>query len=127
MRRTISCFCAVILMVGGYAMVARAADEKTVEGELVDMKCFAKSGAKGEGHMGCAKKCMAEGNPAGILVDGKAWTIATDSKQLADYASKTIRVTGMVNTDAQTVVPSKIEVKEGDNWKEVKIEEAHKM
>jgi hypothetical protein len=127
MRRTISVFCVAFLMMAGYAMVARAADEKTVEGELVDMKCFAKQGAKGEGHMSCAKKCMAEGNPAGILVDGKAWTIAADSRQLADYAAKPIRITGAVNTDAQTVVPSKIEVKDGDNWKEVKIEEAHKM
>jgi len=127
MRRSISCFVAVLLMVSGYALVARAADQKTVEGELVDMKCFAKQGAKGEGHAACCKKCLTGGVPAGILVEGKAWTIAANSAPLAEYASKTIRITGEVNTDAQTVVPSKIEVKDGDNWKEIKMDEGHKM
>ena len=51
-------------------------------------------------------------------------TIDTDGKALADYAAKTIRVTGAVDNDKQTIKPDKIEVKEGEDWKEVSLKAA---
>jgi hypothetical protein len=113
------------LMLCGLSLVARADDAsstaKTVEGELVDMHCYAKDNTKkGDDHAACCKKCLSSGEKAGVVgADGKALTINTDAKPLADYAAKTIRVTGTVDDDKATITPTKIEVKDGDNWKDV--------
>jgi type 1 fimbria pilin len=115
--------CAVALAFGGIAL---AADSKTVEGELIDTNCYTKGDAKGEGHKDCANKCMKSGIPAAVLVDGKAWTLTTNPAPLAQYAAETVRVTGTVNEDTQTIAPDKIEVKQGDTWKEVKMKDAHR-
>ena len=115
-------------LVGGFAatqLVAQEKESKTVQGELVDMHCFSKGGAKGEKHAGCGTKCMSTGIPAGVLVDGKAWTLTTNPIPLAEHASKMIRVTGMQNPDTQTIVPEKVEVQDAGNWTEVKLKDQH--
>ena len=120
---------ASLALVGGFAatqLVAQdKAESKTVQGELVDMHCFSKGGAKGEKHAGCGTKCMASGIPAGVLVDGKAWTLTTNPIPLSEHVSKMIRVTGAQNADAQTIVPEKIEVQDAGNWKEVPLKDQH--
>lgn len=126
MRQMFASLLAVALIAGGAMWVraadAAASDKKTIEGELLDMHCYAKGEKHGEGHAGCAKKCLsADDGKAGVLSDGKAITIDTASKPLADYAAKTVRVTGAVNEEAKTIKPDKIEVKEGDDWKEVSL------
>jgi hypothetical protein len=120
---------AAFALVGGFAATQLVAQDKpeskTVQGELVDMHCFSKGGMKGEKHAGCGTKCMASGIPAGVLVDGKAWTLTTNPIPLAEHSSKTIRVTGTQNADAQTIVPEKVEVQDGGNWKEVPLKDQH--
>jgi predicted type IV restriction endonuclease len=118
------------LALGGLGYTVHAAEEakpesKTVEGELIDTYCYTKGDAKGEDHAACAKKCAASGIPVAVLVDGKAWTLTTNPRPLADDMAKTARVTGSMNTETQTIVPEKVEVKDGENWKEVKLKDAH--
>src|SRR5947207_10461044 len=120
--------CGSLLLAGAFTFTARAADDndaKTVEGELVDTYCYSKGSAMGEGHAGCGKKCAASGIPVAVIVDKKTWTLATNPKPLADSMGKTVRVTGMQNADTQMLIPDKVEVKDGDNWKEVKLNDAH--
>jgi len=126
MRKMLVSLCSAALLVGGIS-VARvlAADAKTVEGELVDTHCYSKNGAKGEGHAKCGSKCAASGIPVAVLADGKAWTLATNPKPLSESVGKTVRVTGTQNAEAQTIAVDKVEVKDGDAWKEVKLDDVH--
>jgi hypothetical protein len=117
------------LVVGGLQLRARAAEageKKTVEGELVDTHCYAAGGATGEDHGAkCGKACAKSGIPVAVLTDGKAWTLATNPAPLADAVGKTVRVTGEKNAESQVLVPDKVEVKDGDNWKEIQMKDAH--
>ncbi len=126
MRHLFAALLAVVLIAGGAMWVraddkAASSDKKTIEGELVDMHCYAKGEKHGESHADCGKKCLKGGEKAGVLSDGKAITIDTDGKALADYCSQTVRVTGAVDSDNKTIKPDKVEVKDGDNWKEVSL------
>lgn len=118
----ISGACAVALAVGSFAL---AAESKTVEGELLDTHCYSKGGASGESHAKCASKCLSTGIPAAVLVDGKAWTLTTNPVPLAEAGGKTVRVTGTQNEETQTIVPEKIEVKDGDQWTEIQMKDQH--
>jgi hypothetical protein len=115
------------LIVGGLLIQpsASAQEKKTVEGELVDMHCFSAGGAKGEGHASCGAKCAKSGIPVGVLVDDKAWTLATNPRPLADAVGKTVRVTGEQHAESQAITAEKVEVKEGDSWKELPLKDAH--
>ena len=125
MKKLLIALCGGALIVGGLGHRAFAADEKTVEGELVDTHCYAKGGAKGEGHASCGAKCAKSGIPVAVLSDGKAWTISTNPVPLADAVGKTVRVTGQQNAESQVVVPDKVEVKDGEKWKEITLKDAH--
>ncbi len=117
----------VILMCGGLrgAEEKKDADKKTVEGELVDTHCYAAAAATGEKHAACGAKCAKSGIPVAVLADGKAWTLATNPKPLADAVGKTVRVTGIQNAESQCLVPEKVEVKDGETWKELPMQDAH--
>jgi hypothetical protein len=128
MRKLLVTLCSGALLVGGMSLRAIAADKdtKTLEGELVDTHCYAAGGAKGEDHgKTCGAKCAKSGIPVALLVDGKAWTLATNPKPLADSVGKQVRVTGEQNAETQTLLADKVEVKDGDTWKEVKLSDAH--
>ena len=128
MRKLFVTLCSGALLVGGLTFTVKAAadEKKTIEGELVDLHCFAAGGAKGEEHgKTCGAKCAKSGIPVAILVDGKAWTLATNPRPLADSVGKQVRVTGQQKADTQTVLADKVEVKDGDAWKEVKLNDAH--
>src|SRR5829696_8666752 len=91
---------AIALTAGVVTVLAQAkAEDKTVEGELVDMWCFSNGGAKGDGHAACGEKCAKSGIPTGVVVDGKAWTLVTNPEPLASSLGRTVRVTGKVNAD----------------------------
>lgn len=122
MRTLILTGCAIIL---GLTLTVSAQDAAPVEGELVDLHCYSAGGAKGEKHAACGTKCAASGIPVAVLVDGKAWTIATNPAPLADAVGKTVRVTGEKNEETRAITAEKIEVKEGDQWKEVAMKDAH--
>lgn len=130
MRKLIVALFGGALMVGGSTLFAGAApeksDSKTVEGELVDIHCYAAGGAKGEEHgKSCGAKCAKSGIPVAVLIDGKAWTLATNPRPLSDSVGKQVRVTGSQSAETQTLLAEKVEVKDGDGWKEVKLNDAH--
>jgi hypothetical protein len=127
MRKLMIALFSAALVAGGlsYRALAADAEKKTVEGELLDTHCYAAGAATGEKHAECGAKCAKSGIPVAVLVDGKAWTLATNPVPLASAVGKTVRVTGSLNTEAQVVVPDKVEVKDGDNWKELKLKDAH--
>jgi hypothetical protein len=108
-------------------------EPESVQGTLVDMKCYSMNAENsGQDHMtpkgkmpACATACAKMGIPVGILVEGeddsKLLVIITPSNMLADHMAKQARITGMPALDGHGIIPDKVEVKEGDKWKEVKI------
>ena len=117
-----------VMFVGGIAATVWAQakpEEKTIEGELVDMWCFSKCCMKGDGHAACGEKCAKTGIPTGVLVEGKAMTLVTNPEPLASSIGRTVRVTGKVNTDNNVMLPDKVEVKKDEKWEEVKLKDQH--
>src|SRR5512141_883190 len=86
---------------GAVVSPVRAADVKTVKGEVVDLMCYLDHGAKGEQHASCAKKCIESGGPVGLLTaDNQLYLVigehAPMNSKLAPLAAKTITVKGTV-------------------------------
>lgn len=106
----------------------------TVTGTLVDSKCYGEmpSMNKGNEHVvmkdgqqmkmpNCATACANMGIPAAIATeDGKTVTVIAPAGQLADHMEKQIRVQGRMAYDGG-LIPDKVEVREGRQWKEVQI------
>ncbi len=113
-----------LLLLGPALALAQA--EKTVQGTLVDGKCFIAGGFKANEHMGvadCGTKCAKSGIPVG-LVDAKNnyFTVLAPSVQLAEHVGSEIRIKGKVDNKQRTITPDKIEVKKNGTWQEVKIQ-----
>ncbi len=98
--------------------------EKTIEGELVSAKCYLRAGQTGNDHMGmkdCGTACVKSGNPVGLLTaDGKYYTLVIPAPEIVDHIGHTLRASGTIKSGS--LVPDKLEMKEGDSWKEVKID-----
>lgn len=80
---------------------ARAEDEKTVKGEILDLTCYTDHGAQGDKHAGCAQKCIANGLPVGIKdADGKVYLVVGEhkpmNKELAEHGGKVMTLKGKV-------------------------------
>ena len=45
----------------------RPGSAMTVSGEIVDMSCYLQLGKHGEKHVACGKKCLANGQPIGLV------------------------------------------------------------
>jgi hypothetical protein len=80
------------------------AQEMTLKGEIVEVSCYTKLGvvkSSGEGHVACAKECVAKGQPLGILTDGDGLVKITgdfaDNKyeKLVPYIGKQVEVRGV--------------------------------
>lgn len=78
-----------------------AGKEISVKGEVLDLSCYMKSGAKGPDHKSCATGCLSKGNPIGILSsDGKVYLVVEDHKNAKPYeelkalAAEQVTVTG---------------------------------
>ena len=104
----------------------------TVQGELIDTACFVTSDgdAKGKDHAECAQKCMASGVPAGILPEGSkdsdaVMYLLTNPQVLAPYAAQTIKVEGVAYEDKHAIDVKKLSVKDGNNWKEIQLQDEH--
>lgn len=55
-------------------------------GEVVDLACYVANGAKGSDHAGCAKSCVKNGQPMGLLTDdGTLVLLAADHKNGKPY------------------------------------------
>lgn len=93
--RAIAALCAVsALAMSSMAHEARHAKEEkemegspvTVQGEILDMHCYMGHGAKGPKHKECARKCLNEGAPAGLLGnDGKVYLLVEDHDKSKPY------------------------------------------
>ena len=61
----------------------------TVEGELVDSRCYLNMGAVGSDHQMCAQTCAKSGLPLGVLTGkGKYYTLVVQPQPLAEYAGE---------------------------------------
>ena len=99
----------------------KKAGKATVEGTLVDMKCYFGMNASGEKHVQCAAKCAKSGIPMGVLKKGtsEVYTLLASAPALADYAEQTVRVTGTIY--GHVLDPEKFEIQKGGKWEEVKL------
>jgi len=100
---------AVALLISGVALAEEmkhdhgaAAAQGSWKGEIVDIACNAgKVEAKGSGHSDCAKKCLKNGQPMGLLTaDGDMYLLVAnhaDGKPFEaakDMAGSQVEVTG---------------------------------
>jgi hypothetical protein len=109
------------------------AEKVTVEGILVDTKCYgmnpenwAATHMTPKGKMpNCAQACANMGIPVGVLEDGKpgndVYMLVTPAPALADHMARTVKVEGTV-AYPHGIIPERLWVKNDDGkWEEVKI------
>jgi hypothetical protein len=135
MKRSIAVLACTIVLFA--FTVPPATNVVTVTGKLIDTKCYGmmhdnhNNDHMVKGHDGkmmkvpnCATACSAMGIPSGLLVDGKkdsqVYILIVPTTSLAEHQAKEARVTGEIAYEG-AIIPSKIEVKEGKKWVEVKI------
>jgi hypothetical protein len=102
MRRNWALLIATMLLVAG-PLVAAAAEEVVLKGEVVDVTCYSKQGVAkgtGAGHLSCAVDCAKQGKPLGLLTDGDGlfkfvgdYTENNNAK-LLPYVGKQVEVKG---------------------------------
>lgn len=115
----------------GEHKTAAAGQSTTIVGELLDTACFTASDgdAKGKDHAECAQKCLSTGIPASILPEGKtandSLVLLTNPKPFAAFAAQTIKVEGTVNEHKHVIDVEKAYVKDGEKWKEIKLDDEH--
>lgn len=95
-------------------------------GQLIDSRCYVKNGSTGGDHTECAIQCLKDGVPAALLVDGgsEVYYILTPSAGLAEYANRTVRLTGRIDQKAHAIIPTRLELKKGETWIEGKLPKA---
>ncbi len=111
---------AVTLAVGVHA----AEKAVTLEGTLVDSKCYLKDNTlTGNDHgpvKECGTLCLKGGTPGALLTkDKKFHAILAPSPALAPYVGQTIRVHGTIHNGA--IAADKVEVDKNGKWEEVKL------
>jgi hypothetical protein len=96
---------AAVLLSAFFAATASAqeaaAKETSLTGEVLDLSCYMKSGAKGPEHKSCAAGCLKNGNPVGLLAsDGKVYLVVEDHKnadpykELINHPAEQVKLTG---------------------------------
>jgi hypothetical protein len=96
--------------------------ETTISGEVVDVGCYLKDGAKGEEHQACAEACAKAGSALGILTDkGKLYVSIMPDDHAAGPNAKLMESIGK-KVDATGIVRSKGGV-QGIMVKDVKMAE----
>jgi len=110
----------VAVAVGVYA----AEKTVTLEGTLVDSKCYLKDNSlTGNDHgpvKQCGTMCLKGGTPAALLTkDKKFHAILAPSLVLAPYVGQTIRVSGSIHNGA--IAADKVEIQKDGKWEEVKL------
>ena len=105
----------LVAVLGATVLVAPAVaegEEGSWTGEVVDLACYVAKGAKGADHAGCAKSCVKNGQPMGLLTeDGTLVLLSADHKDgapyeaLKDLAGETASVSGtLAEKDGMKVV-----------------------
>ncbi len=114
MKRVVVFFYAVLLALtlAGASVAGLEDHEKTWKGEIIDLMCYVSQGAKGPDHAGCAKACVKNGQPMGLLTDdGTLVLLVADHRngepyeKLKDVAGERAEVTGeLAERDGMKVV-----------------------
>ncbi len=106
--------------------VGVSASEKavTLEGTLVDSKCYLKDNSlTGNDHgpvKGCGTMCLKGGTPGALLTkDKKFHAVLAPSLILADHVGQTVRISGSLHNGA--ILADKVDVKKDGKWEEVKL------
>ena len=125
MKRATILTLALVLAAGvSTALAGSEGEGKTIEGKLVSAKCYLRAGMTDNDHAGmkgCGTACVNAGNPIGLLTaEGKYYTLVIPAPQIAEHVGQTLRASGTIK--AGSLVPDKLEMKEGNSWKEVKID-----
>jgi hypothetical protein len=112
---------ALAFSIGAFAAAEKAV---TIEGTLVDSKCYAMDNSlTGNDHgavKGCGTMCLKAGTPAGILTkDKKFYAVLAPAPVLADHVGAQARVTGKLMNGS--IAASKVEIEKGGKWEEVKL------
>src|SRR5690348_6093241 len=110
MKKIIALFSVILLLafVSHSKVYAQTSKEKSdkvsLTGEVLDMDCYMSMGSHGADHKECGTKCVANGNPMGIMTkDGKVYVITAGHDNLDPYntlkkhVSETVTVTGEVH------------------------------
>jgi len=95
--------------------LAGEGEEGTWTGEVLDLACYVAQGAHGADHAGCAKTCVKNGQPMGLMADdGTVVLLAADHQDgapyeaLKDLAGEKAQVTGtLAERDGMKVVTVK--------------------
>lgn len=126
MKRTTILTLALLLGVAVGVALAKspAAKTTTIEGTLVDTKCFFADAANKSNDHGpvknCGTMCAKAGSPVGILTTaGKHYALVVPAPAVAEHVGHTVRATGTVREGS--FVPTKLEMKVANNWQEIKL------
>jgi hypothetical protein len=109
MTQRIFALTVALALVAGFAPMTFAGDAFSGEGEIVEMGCYKRQNATGEGHAACAQKCLGNGAAMGLLqADGEIVELtAGDDKApyeaLIALAGKQAKVEGTQSGDKVTV------------------------
>jgi len=81
----------------------------TVTGEVVDVSCYLQLGKRGEAHVACGSKCVANGQPIGVVdADGNLYIVMAEEHHprrdgqvelksvLGPLLAKTVTISGMM-------------------------------
>lgn len=113
----------VLALTAGTALLS-AQQATSVEGTLVDSKCYLNDGATSNDHgpmKACGTMCLKGGIPAGVLTkDKRFYAIIAPTGPLAELAGQTVRVNGPVTNGS--ILAKKLEVNKGGEWQEVKLD-----
>jgi hypothetical protein len=105
------------------AGISVAQKEVTLEGTLVDSKCYLAMNEAGNDHgamKGCGTMCLKGGTPGGLLTKDKQFhAILAPSTALADYVGQAIRVQGSIHNGS--ILAKKVEVWKNGRWEEIKL------
>ena len=82
-------------------------EEKTLQGEVLDLGCYLAHDGKGPDHAMCAQMCVKNGQPMGLLTaDGTVYVLTADHEdskpfnQTKDYAGQKVEIRGSVGTNS---------------------------
>lgn len=83
---------------GLFALPARAQDDLTVKGEIVDLSCYLAHNLKGRSHKTCAEQCAKRGLPIGVVDEnGDAYLLMEDHNNAEPYD----QAKGLAGTQAE--------------------------
>ncbi len=111
----------VAFLVGMSSLAAQQAT--TVEGTLVDAKCYLGNNAltgNDHGMPACGTMCLNMGSTAGVLTADKTFhAVIAAAGDLAEHVGQTVRISGALHNGA--ILAQTAEVSTGGSWQSIKL------